>query len=1191
MKISDFKFRVILIGLAGICLVGLSAFPALSAAQEGLKTPRNKITLQLRWHHQFQFAGFYAAKEKKYYQREGLTVEIKPGGFGVNTVGEVISGTAQFGVTNSEILLYRLKDNKPVVVLAPIFQHSPLAFMTRKETLIRHPKDFIGKRLKISQQIRDLELHATLLNERVRFNQFKQAEGLVTPEDLFDDSIDVLSVYVTNEPYYYKEKGIDYTIIYPLAYGVDFYGDTLFTTRSYIEKFPHRVQAFRQASIKGWEYAMANKEEIIHLIHQKYNPDKTLAHLRYEAASMDKLILPDLVAIGQNNPGRWKHIAETFVRHGIIEKDYSLEGFVYEPSTGRDPFWTQVAIACLSGGIFLFLMITIALYIFNNRLNREIKAREKSQKALVLSEARLKAMFENIYSGVAIYSVLDHGQDFIIKSFNKAAQRIENVSLDEVLGKSVSEVFPEMRKSGLVDVMERVHTSGLPEHLPTRNYENKRITAWRENYVYKLPSGEIAVVCNDETVRKKAEINRKHLDTINHIIIHTRHTKDILQNLLDAMLDIFECDRVWLLNPCNPKAKYFTISVESSRAGHKGLGASDKKIKINPELARSMEKALASDRPVLYEQEAMCRMYGRMADKYGIKSEIRMAIYPKIDQAWLLGIHRCESPAPWTSEDQVLFNAIGRRVSDGLNSILLIDELTAANQTLRESEDRFEKIFHSSPVGLVIATRDDLSILDVNQSCIKITGFLEKDILGKNILQADLLFAPESLPSIDILQKSETISHMDIRFFNSQGETRDGYLSSQEVSITGKKCIVVAIEDATDYKKAQKEKQTAQQHAAEQEKYALIGQVAGKMAHDFNNILGAIMGNTELSLLECEDQETRQTFELILEQTKRGRNLTRNLVAFAKDQEPRQDYFDLNEKINLVLNLLKKDLEDIRVSKYFGEYMPELLADPGMIENALVNIIHNSIHAMSKTGNPQLIIHTSHDEENILIEVIDNGCGIPPEHQNSIYTPAFTLKNSKDVLGVYDKSVKGTGYGLFNVKKIVEKHKGRIWFETQVNEGTRFFLSLPVIKRDLTKKEKIEVEKSTLVIKKKILIVEDEQSISDVQSMILIGEPFFHQVDVAQNGHVALDFLKKESYDLISLDYLLPGGLNGMDLYNEIRKTNTHVPILFISGNIDFLESVISLTQKDRYLDHLSKPCQNRAYVDCINRLLERTAP
>ena len=374
----------------------------------------------------------------------------------------------------------------------------------------------------------------------------------------------------------------------------------------------------------------------------------------------------------------------------------------------------------------------------------------------------------------------------------------------------------------------------------------------------------------------------------------------------------------------------------------------------------------------------------------------------------------------------------------------------------------------------------------------------------------------------------------------------------------------------------------------EQKKLALVGQVAGKMAHDFNNILGIIMGNTELSLMDCKDEETKKTLELVLEQTMRGKNLTRNLVAFAKNQEPKQEFFRINEKIDLILNLMKKDLQGIELIREDKAGVPDLLADPGMIEHAFVNLIQNSIHAVSLVEHPRIINRIYFLDDNICIEIEDNGCGIPKEYLENIFEPSFTLKGNKDKTGSYQNEIKGTGYGMANVKKYIEQHKGSISVESTFGSSTKFTVSLPVIKKELTSQEKAEIQKENLYFDKYILLVEDETAISGVQYKILSQEPCNHKVDIAHDGQVAMDLFKRNKYDLISLDYVLPGGINGMDVYDHIRKTNKTIPILFISGNIEFLESIKELKQKDGNIDHLSKPCQNKDYVKSINELFDK---
>jgi len=397
--------------------------------------------------------------------------------------------------------------------------------------------------------------------------------------------------------------------------------------------------------------------------------------------------------------------------------------------------------------------------------------------------------------------------------------------------------------------------------------------------------------------------------------------------------------------------------------------------------------------------------------------------------------------------------------------------------------------------------------------------------------------------------------------------------------------IVCVGEDITELKKAQTEKIEALTLAAETRKLALVGQIAGKMAHDFNNILGVIMGNAELALFDCPHIKTQKTLELIFEQTLRGKNLTRNLVAFAKDQEPKQEFFSINEKLALIITLLKKDLEGIHLIRLYGHQIPDLLADPGMIEHAVVNLIQNSIHAVSLVKQPKIILRTYHKPGRIFIEIEDNGCGIPPESLGEIFEPAFTLKGSKDRIGLYKSGIKGTGYGLSNVKKYIEQHKGSISIHTELWMGTTVAVSLPVTQKTLTQEEIKEVKKENLHSKKYILIVEDEQAISNVQYRLLSNEPFFHKVDIADNGRSAMDLVDKNKYDLISLDYVLPGKLNGMDVYHHIRKKNQTLPVLFISGNIEFIESIKDLKRHDPYIDHLSKPCKNIDYVNSINLL------
>lgn len=526
-----------------------------------------------------------------------------------------------------------------------------------------------------------------------------------------------------------------------------------------------------------------------------------------------------------------------------------------------------------------------------------------------------------------------------------------------------------------------------------------------------------------------------------------------------------------------------------------------------------------------------------------------------------------------------------------------ITEQKKTEVALKESETKYRLLADNATDNIWILRLSDMKLIYSSPSIERMLGYSPEEFI---MMELEEYIAGESLEKVNKTISAELNRQITTSCDLSIGvvlqielvkkdnsplwvEVKGSFLRDEKGAIDR---ILGITRDISERKNVEEEKILAQKTAAEHEKLALVGQIAGKMSHDFNNVLGVIMGNAEIALLDCREEETRKTLELIFDQTKKGKDLTKNLVAFAKAQEPRHEFFKINEKIDFVINLLKKDLLDIGLFTSYGENLPELLADSGMIEHAIVNIIQNAIHATSLEGDPVIQIRTFKIEDNIVIEIEDNGCGIPAKYHQAVYDPSFTLKGSKDLAGAYKRDVKGTGYGMANVKKYIGQHGGKIDFSSEEGGGTTFTISLPVLKGAPVNDEKTVLTKTDLHSGKKILLVEDEKSISGVQKMLLTEEPYCHIVDLAENGESAISLFEINDYDLISLDYILPGELNGMDVYSHIRQSGNSVPVLFISGNIEFLESIQEIRQQDNNLDHLSKPCQNADYLDRINSLL-----
>lgn len=505
-------------------------------------------------------------------------------------------------------------------------------------------------------------------------------------------------------------------------------------------------------------------------------------------------------------------------------------------------------------------------------------------------------------------------------------------------------------------------------------------------------------------------------------------------------------------------------------------------------------------------------------------------------------------------------------------------------ETLRETQLIFDRFMEHSPVYVFFKDKD-IRPIRLSKNYEQMLGMPLDHLLGKTM---DQLFPSDLAKSMieddkKILNKGKNVE------IEEELNGRHYFTTKFPIFINGKPQYLAGYTiDITERRQAEEERLHTQKIISEQKQLALVGQVAGKMAHDFNNILGIIMGNVELGLIDCPDHSTRKTLELIYEQTVRGKNLTRNLVAFAKDQEPKQVFFPIEEKMDLVITLLKKDLEGIRVVREYSSGLPDVLADPGMIEHAMVNLIQNSIHAVSLSEEPCIIIRTYAQNERIFLEIEDNGCGIPREHMREIFDPSFTLKGSRDKAGLYKPGIKGTGYGMSNVRKYVEQHKGKISVLSELQKGTTITIDLPVIQKTLTRQEITDIQKGPLSSGRYILLVEDEPAIADVQYRILTQAPCGHQVDIAANGQMAMDLLDRNDYDLVSLDYILPGSISGMDVYHYLRKKQKTVPVVFISGNIEFIESLAELKHNDPQMDHLSKPCKNMDYISSINHLLKR---
>lgn len=287
------------------------------------------ITLQLKWHHQFQFAGYYAALEKGFFAEEGLDVRLLERDPEQNNILQVLNGEADYGIADSALFLYQ-SHKVGVRIVVPIFQHSPNVLITLQSSGIKSPQDLVGKRVRFYQNDAEgFPIMAMLAEYRV-LEQGVIRQPYTTDHDvLINGETDAIYGYSTNEPYSLRQRGFDIHILNPVNYGVDVYGDMLFTSSTEVENNYERVEAMRRAVIKGWQYALDNKAEIAQLILDKYSTAKSFEALMFEANGIEQAVARFTVPIGTIDRGRLQHISKLFARQGLLDMEFSIDKNIY----------------------------------------------------------------------------------------------------------------------------------------------------------------------------------------------------------------------------------------------------------------------------------------------------------------------------------------------------------------------------------------------------------------------------------------------------------------------------------------------------------------------------------------------------------------------------------------------------------------------------------------------------------------------------------------------------------------------------------------------------------------------------------------------------------------------------------------------------------------------------------------------
>ncbi len=748
----------------------------------------------------------------------------------------------------------------------------------------------------------------------------------------------------------------------------------------------------------------------------------------------------------------------------------------------------------------------------------DITERKKAEETLRESEQRYRALFEGTAEGILVADI----QTKEFKYANPAICRILGYTEDELKRMSVADIHPREKLEYVISEFEAQARGEktLCENLPCLRKDGNIIYVDVSSAKVSMNGKECSVgFFTDISERRKAEEE-------------LRENEEYLKILLDSI--------------------------------HAGI------IAIDPETHTIVD---ANSYAVEMIGESKEELVGRICHNFVCPAEVGKCpitdLWQEVDSSErvLLNINKDEIPI---LKSVVPITRKGKGYL--IESFIDISNLRRAEEALRESEKKYRLLIENQGEGIATADLEE-NFIFANPSAEKIFGVPEGGLVGRNFKDFTSSEQFEFIREQTKRRHTGEKGSYEIEIITAKGERR--YLLLTAAPWFDKDGVLTAtfgiIRDITERKQLQ-------QQLIRTEKLAAVGTLAYGIAHEFNNILAGMLANAELGLITDELEQIKKCFKVIADNSYRASSITRNLLAFSRNQEAKKELIDVTEPLKSVLAITRRELEklNIHIVENFKP-LPKICCDAGQLSEVFLNMVTNARDAMREKGG-KLIIQAEPVGENIQIIFQDTGCGIPEKIKGKIFEPFVTTKGA---LGKGD--IPGTGLGLFLSYGIIDGYKGKIEVASEVGKGTRFTLSIPVSKNlPCGSIRHTEMESSgESEGKLKILLVDDEKAISFGLKKFL--ESRGHKVRAFLKAKEGLEHIRKDRFDLVLSDIAMPD-MDGIELIKTIKDENKDTKVIAITGHI--LKEKENKAREAGADEVLVKPFKNELLCSTISRLI-----
>ncbi|MFH1196122.1 MAG: PAS domain S-box protein [bacterium] len=620
--------------------------------------------------------------------------------------------------------------------------------------------------------------------------------------------------------------------------------------------------------------------------------------------------------------------------------------------------------------------------------SREITERLKAEQALRESELRFKELFNNMGNGVAVYEAIDNGSNFVVKDINKAGLKIGKQKKEDLIGKLITDASPGVEKVGLLNVLKNVWITGKSEEFPVIIYKDNAISLWTENYIYKLPSGEVVSVYEDVTEKRKAEEALK--------ISEEKFSKAFVSSPDIVALTTIR-DGIFL--EVNESFEKITGYRRQDAIGKSFM--SFKLMKDKSHLDRYMSELRKKKHISNFEAEFVTR-----------SGQTRVALI----SSEIINIERTTCL---------------------ISTLKDITDLKMAEYALAENEKKFRSLFENSQEGIYITDESNI-YLDVNAAFLKLFGYERNEIEGMN---ASVLFGnvEAKYRMSEELYAHGFVNDYEISLIRKDNKNIDCVVTTSlrrddKGKIIGTQGI---IRDVTSRKEFERALIKAKEEAEKADK--LKTEFLAQMSHEIRTPINTIFNFVTLIREEVEDalsEDLRESFSII---KRAGKRIIRTIDLILNMSELQTGLFeyspvkiDLNSVIFDICREYHSIAADKNIALKFEESTQELpvMADEYSVSQIFENLINNAVKYTEK-GSIRIVSFL--DENKIpTVEVIDTGIGISEEYIYRLFTPF-----SQEEEG-YTRRFEGSGLGLALVKKYCDVNKVAINVESEKEKGSKF---------------------------------------------------------------------------------------------------------------------------------------------------------